>query len=78
MNARMTPYRHPGGPSGAVAYRILPEAIEVKFVDGRTYTYTYTSAGPGVVEQMKLLAKGGKGLSTYISQHVRGNYEVRH
>ena len=77
MKQRMTPYRQLGGPSGVEAYRLAPDAISVKFVDGRTYTYTDASAGSIVVEQMKQLAASGKGLSTYISQHVRGNYESR-
>ena len=82
MKERMTPYRHLGEPSGVVAYRIAPHAISVRFVDGGTYTYTYTyaSAGAGAaeVEQMKQLARSGKGLATFISQHVRGNYATRH
>lgn len=74
----MTRYKQLGGPSGVVAYKLAPQAIEVRFVDGRRYTYTYAATGPGAVEQMKRLAKGGKGLATYISQHVRGNYASRH
>ena len=74
----MTPYRHVGEPSGVVAYRINAKAIDVKFVDGRTYTYTYASTGESAVEQMKQLAKAGAGLSTFISQHVRDNYASRH
>lgn len=78
MSMRMTPYRQLGKPSGVLAYRIASDAISVRFVDGRTYTYTYASAGAGVVEQMKQLATSGQGLSTFISQHVRGNYASRH
>ena len=77
MKERMTPYRHQGEPSGVVAYRSAPDAISVRFVDGGTYTYTYASTGAAEVEQMKQLAKSGKGLATFISQHVRGNYATR-
>jgi hypothetical protein len=74
MSGRMTPYRRLAGDSGVTAYRIATEAIDVRFVDGRVYTYTYESAGPVHIENMKLLAQAGQGLSTYISQHVRDRY----
>ena len=71
---RMTPYRRLAGDSGVLAYRSAPTEIKVQFVDGRVYTYTYASAGRDQVEQMKRLAQAGRGLSTYISQHVRDGY----
>ena len=75
---RMTPYRHSPQPTGVLAYRIAPEAIEVKFVDGRRYLYNYAVTGAAAVERMKQLAKEGEGLSTFISQHVRDKYAERH
>ncbi|MES2319925.1 MAG: hypothetical protein V4631_20790 [Pseudomonadota bacterium] len=70
----MTVYRRLGGESGVLAYRIAATAISVKFVDGKIYTYTYASAGRAKVEQMKLLARAGQGLSTYINKYVRDDY----
>lgn len=70
----MTPYKRLSGDSGVLAYLIEARAIRVKFVDGRVYTYTHGSAGRDNVEQMKRLAQAGKGLSTFISQHVRDGY----
>jgi hypothetical protein len=41
------------------------------------YLYTYESAGKRVIEKMKKLATTGKGLSTYISQTVKDNFETQ-
>lgn len=73
----MVRYKQLGGPSGVVAYRLAPDAIEVRFVDGHTYTYNYAVPGQAIVEHMKQLAREGKGLATFISQHVRHHYAVK-
>ena len=70
----MEPYRALGGDSGVIAYQIGERAIAVQFRSGETYHYTYASAGRGNIERMKRLARAGKGLSTFISQHVREAY----
>ncbi len=73
--ARMNQYGRISGESGVTAYRVEPQAIEVRFMDGKVYRYSYASTGRADIEQMKLLASAGKGLSTFISQHVRQRYE---
>lgn len=73
----MQPYLRLAGDSGVVAYDIKPRSIDVEFVDGMVYTYSWTSTGRERVERMKLLARAGRGLSTYISQHVREAYASR-
>jgi len=70
----MQRYQRLSGDSGVLAFALRPDAIDVKFVDGKVYTYTYASTGRERVEQMKLLARAGQGLATYISQHVRADY----
>ncbi len=70
----MKKYGRLSGDSGVLAYQLADEEIKVKFVDGTVYLYSYASAGPVHVERMKQLARDGKGLSTYISKHVRDNY----
>jgi hypothetical protein len=70
----MTPYKRLSGDSGVLAYLIEARSIRVKFVDGKVYTYSYASTGRDRVEQMKLLARAGQGLSTYISKYVRDAY----
>lgn len=70
----MIPYGNKSGNSGVKAYSISSNYIDVMFVDGTTYTYTNSSAGNTTIKEMKNLAKAGKGLSTYISQHVKDKY----
>jgi hypothetical protein len=62
--------------SGISAYEIGDNHIKVKFSDRSViYTYSYRKAGKIHVENMKKLAKDGKGLNTYINQHVKDSYD---
>jgi hypothetical protein len=71
----MQRYLNLAGDSGAVAYAITPTSIRVKFAGSdRVYEYSHASAGKAHVEKMKRLARSGRGLSTYISQHVADAY----
>lgn len=70
----MQRYANLSGNSGVVAYGIGRDSIEVKFRGGDTYGYTYESATALHVETMKKLAVAGRGLSTYIAQHVQHCY----
>ncbi|MGH7648758.1 MAG: hypothetical protein ACREND_11610 [Gemmatimonadaceae bacterium] len=70
----MEPYRNLSGNSGVEAFEIHDESIVVRFSGGPTYEYDYVQSGRVHVEQMKRLARAGRGLSTYISQHVRGAF----
>jgi hypothetical protein len=71
----MTPYSNLSGDSGVVAYEIGDDFIKVQFRHSPKL-YVYDSARPGLshVHQMQKLAVAGKGLATYISQHVNKNY----
>ena len=71
----MKPYKNISENSGVVAYETEKQGIRVKFIDGRTYHYTYRTAGRQHIEEMKKLTEAGKGLSGYISKYVRDNYE---
>jgi hypothetical protein len=72
----MKRYLNLSGDSGVVAYELSPDAIKVKFRGSeRVYVYSRASAGAAHVARMKRLAEVGKGLSTYISQHVHDRYE---
>lgn len=59
------------------SYYIGKESIQIRFNDGRTYLYTYESAGESNVEQMKELAKNGEGLNGFIKSNVNKNYASR-
>ncbi len=78
MPVPLTPYGNRSGASGVRAYRIGARVISVQFADGAVYDYSYASTGRSKVEQMKILARAGAGLSTFISQQVRDAYAVRH
>jgi hypothetical protein len=62
------------GASGVEFYEIKDESLIAQFVDGSIYHYTYESAGKEIIEHMKLLALAGKGLTTFINQHVKDKY----
>ena len=71
----MQRYLNLAGDSGVLAYAITPTSIRVKFSGSdRVYVYSHASAGKAHVEEMKRLAQAGRGLSTYISQHVADDY----
>lgn len=71
----MERYGNIQGNSGVLAYEIHPDRIKVKFRAGPTYEYSHRRPGKHKVEVMKRLARSGRGLATYISQHVRDQYE---
>lgn len=71
MNSK---YANLTGRSGVAKYSLGPDFIKVKFKDGSRYTYTYDSAGPAKIEQMKILAKNGYGLNGFINREVYSNY----
>jgi len=71
----MERYKNVGGDSGVTGYEIGSDYIRVQFSDGSVYLYTYASAGSNNIEQMKKLAKAGKGLNSFINRNVRKSYE---
>ena len=70
----MEKYANLSGDSGVVLYEIGSDSIRVQFSDGARYLYSYTSAGAANIEQMKLLAKRGRGLNAFIRTTVRKKY----
>lgn len=72
----MEKYKNRSGDSGVYAYTIGADYIIVQFRTSATpYTYSYARAGARHVEAMKKLARAGKGLSSYITRHVRDAYD---
>jgi len=68
-------YLNLSGDSGVIAYEIGADYIRVQFRTGLPYRYSHARAGRHHVERMKELAEAGRGLSTYISQHVSDKYD---
>lgn len=65
----MQPYANQSGTSGVLAFEIRPRAIVVQFKGGRNYLYTNASAGAAAIKTMHALARAGKGLSAFVTQH---------
>ncbi len=74
LSQLMERYHSKAGESGVVAYEIGRGSIVIKFVGGEKYLYTDKSAGAKNIARMQELAKSGRGLSTFISQHVHDRY----
>jgi hypothetical protein len=70
-------YRNVNGDSGVYRFEIGLDYIDVEFVSRAVYRYSYRSAGSTNVEQMKLLARRGSGLGTFINKNVKDRYERR-
>ncbi|WP_448699136.1 hypothetical protein ACFGVR_19465 [Mucilaginibacter sp. AW1-3] len=70
----MQPYKNTAENSGVTAYQLGDDFITIQFQDGSTYLYNYQSTGKAHIEQMKVLALSGEGLTTFINQHVREHY----
>lgn len=57
-------------------YEIGENFIRVEFSTGKSFLYTYESAGKEHVEEMKRLALVGDGLNSYINICVKKLHEV--
>jgi hypothetical protein len=73
----MVRYRNVSGDSGVYAYEIGDDSIKVQFSDGAIYLYNNSSAGSFNIEQMKILAKNGSGLNSFINTTVRKKYAFK-
>jgi hypothetical protein len=71
----MPRYRNLDGHSGVLRYETTPDSITLTFVDGGRYVYSHERPGRECVERMKALAEAGRGLSTWVAQHVRERYD---
>lgn len=70
----MENYLNRNGDSGVSQFKIGGTYITVRFDTGGEYTYSYQSAGERNIEQMKILAKAGRGLNTFINKYVKDKY----
>jgi len=70
----MQRYGNQSRDSGVVAYDIDAGQIIVQFRNGERYLYTEDSAGAANIARMQELARAGRGLSSFISQHVHDRY----
>ena len=73
----MQRYSNVNGNSGVKSYETGVDFIIVEFSNQATYLYNYESAGKESIEKMKTFAASGKGLSTFISKHVKNKYATQ-
>ena len=71
----MERYANLNGNSNVVAFEIGNTWIKVQFVTGSPYTYSYQKAGETHVERMKVLAREGRGLNSYIMLNCKYSYD---
>lgn len=72
----MERYLNKSGNSPITYYQIEETSIIVWFKGAsRSYTYSFRKAGGYHVENMKLLAVSGYGLSAYITKNVKYLYD---
>lgn len=74
----MRRYVNRSGQSGVTAFEIGDRMVTVVFNHEWAYVYGYDRPGREAVEEMKRLARDGRGLSTFISRNVRENYQRRY
>ena len=74
----MVLYTNLNGNSNICAYEIGHDFIDVKFNGGDVYRYSYVSAGVANIEKMKILARMGSGLNSYIMHYCRKLYETKY
>ena len=72
------PYKARNPNAGVLNYEVAGRAIILEFADHRfRYVYDELSPGRSHVDAMIRLARHGKGLTTYVNQHVRANYATK-
>ena len=72
----MQKYNDIDNDSNVEEFEIGDNYIIIKFLDGKTYKYTYLSAGSFNVEEMKKLALSHDGLNSFINKK-RPKYESK-
>ena len=73
----MEPYRSRIRKSGVTEFQPGDDWIKVRFHGAGVYLYTYRSTGRINVERMKVLARAGRGLSSFISRVVKDEFESK-
>ena len=74
---KLIKYKDLSGSGGVTGYKFVPKGIILQFKFNELYLYDESKPGKEHVEQMKILAERGEGLTTYVNQHVRNNYKKK-
>ena len=72
-------YQNLSGGSGITSYEVVDDSTLVLEFAGGQFRYVYDAWVPGAeqVRVMIRLARQGRGLATYLNQHVRERYARR-
>ena len=73
----MEAYKKLNNNSGVTHFEIGEGSIKILFNNRSLYLYTDEITGKQHVDKMKVLARQGAGLSTYISKHVKEKYAAK-
>jgi len=67
----METYGNRSGHSGVRSFEVRPDGIVIAFRSGERYFYSISECGAETVDELIQHARKGKGLATYINQHIR-------
>lgn len=72
----MEKYLNRGGNSGISSFEIGVDYVSIYFNgNSKLYKFSYISAGASHIEVMKILARNGSGLNSYIMKNVKNKFE---
>jgi hypothetical protein len=70
-------YANHGGHSMVAAYAVVPDGVLIQFRDGHVVLYNHDCPGRRHVGRMKVLAREGRGLGSYIARHIGNRFAAR-
>ncbi len=73
----MERYKNISRKSGIASFEIGSDSIMVRFTTGAAYLYNYAATGERNIEQMKILARRGMGLNSFIGKVVKSKYAAK-
>lgn len=73
----MERYRNISRKSGIASFEISADSITIRFTTGATYLYNYAATGERNIEQMKILARRGMGLNSFIGKVVKNKFAAK-
>ena len=70
-------YMDLSGGGGITGYKFLQKGIILQCKLKDLYLYDFNKPGKQHIEQMKIVAEEGQGLTTYVNKNVRDNYSEK-
>lgn len=73
----MDHYKNLSGDSPVLGYEAGEDYLIVEFKHGGKYLYDNPHTGVKNIEEMKILAKRGSGLASFITREIKKNYACK-